>query len=77
VTEWLIAIHLAGKHGSDQKIIFSPPVPNYSSNKIDHRKFHLVLLQNLLEISTREPHPQSNPTGGLNPQASQMKCLEA
>jgi len=31
-------------------------VSSYSS-KIGHGKFHLILVQNWLEMSSREPHP--------------------
>jgi hypothetical protein len=53
-------------------IILSP-----CSSKMDHRKFHLAIIQNLLEVSAREFHFQATPRGGPNTQASQMKCLEA
>jgi len=38
----------------------------------DHRKFHPLLAQKLLEMSTREPHPQPTSRGRPNPQMSQM-----
>jgi hypothetical protein len=47
------------------------------SSKIDHRKFHLALVQNMLEISAKEPHPHSTPREKPNPQARQLTCLEA
>jgi len=36
----------------------------------------MVLVQNLLEISTKEPHPQSFSRRRPNPQISQMTSVE-
>jgi hypothetical protein len=46
------------------------------SSLMKPRKFHLILVQNLLEMSSREPHPQSTPKRRPNPQTSQMTWLE-
>jgi hypothetical protein len=35
-------------------------------SKVGHRKFHLSLVENLLETNVREPHPHSIPRGRLN-----------
>jgi len=43
----------------------------------DNEKFSLALSQNLLEMCTREHHPQSTPKGKINPQASKRKHHEA
>jgi hypothetical protein len=39
------------------------------------RKCCLTVVQNLMEMSASEPHPQSNPRGRPNPEASQMTHL--
>jgi len=66
------------------KIIFYLSVPttldryiNLSScsRRTDHRKLYLVLVQNLLQTSTRQPHPQSTPRGGSHLQCP--KCLNS
>jgi len=40
-------------------------------NRMDHRKVPVVLVQNLLEMSSREPHPQFTPRRRRNPPANQ------
>jgi hypothetical protein len=81
-TEWLLAIQLVREHGSGQKTFFHlldlTTLNSYIillswCSKTNYGKFHLVLVQNLLEMSIREPHPQSTPRWRPNPDASQMK----
>jgi hypothetical protein len=44
---------------------------------MDHRKFCVALVQNLLGMNARVPHPHSIPGGRPKPEASQMIGLEA
>jgi hypothetical protein len=74
-TGWLINIHLVGECESGQKLFFcllNLTVPNsdiillFCSSIIDHRKFHLALVQNLLEIkckgtSSSPPQDEDHP----------------
>jgi len=43
---------------------------------MDRRKFCVIFVQNLLEMSGREPHPQYTPRGRPNPQVSQMMYFQ-
>jgi hypothetical protein len=54
-TKYLIAIHLIGEHGSAKKIFFYLLDLTILS-KTDHGKYLMALVQNLLEISSGEPH---------------------
>jgi hypothetical protein len=46
------------------------------SSQIGHRKFRLILVQKLLDLSSRGSHPQTTPRWRSNPQTSQMTWLE-
>jgi len=48
-------------------ILNSYIIPSTCGSKIDHGECYQVLVQSILEISTREPHPQSTPRGRSNP----------
>jgi len=72
MTGWLIATELFGEHGSGLSVILSP-----HCSKTYNRKFNLALVQNLMEMSEQDLHPQQMPQERPNPQASQMTCLEA
>jgi hypothetical protein len=64
-TEWLIAIHLVGEQGNGKKknclyltdltILNSYIIPSSCGSKMGHRKCCVILVQNLLEMSVREP----------------------
>jgi len=43
------------------------------SHPVVELQTHLALVQNLFEMSVREPHSQSTPRGRPNPQAHHMK----
>jgi hypothetical protein len=64
-------------HLLDLTIVNSYVILSSCGSKIDHRKFRLTLVQNLLEMSGREPRPQSIPGGRPNPRASQVTRLES
>jgi hypothetical protein len=51
-------------------------LPSYCSIVV-YQSFCLPLVQNLLEMSAGESHPQSTPRGKINPQASQVSCLQS
>jgi hypothetical protein len=80
LAEWLIGIHLLREYGSGHSflnLLDLTTVNSYiillcCSSKTDHRKCRLALVQNLLEVNARDPHPQSTPRGRPNLQASQM-----
>jgi hypothetical protein len=64
-------------HSLDLTVLNTYGILTSYGGKIDHQKFGLTLVQNLLEMSAREPQPQSSPRGRPNPQASKMIYLEA
>jgi hypothetical protein len=71
-----------GAWSRKKKYIFNLTILNgyiileFFGSQVDHRKFHLVLDQNLLEMSSREPRPQSTLRGRPNPSTGQMTQLE-
>jgi hypothetical protein len=57
-------------HLLDPTVLNSYIILSSCGSKTDHRKFHLTSVHYLMEMSTRESHPQSTPRGRPSPQAS-------
>jgi hypothetical protein len=53
----------------DLNILNSYIIVLHCSRKLDPRKLCLALVQNLVEMSAREPHPQLTPRGKTKPRS--------